>query len=134
MLYYWKIEQRSVEKSAILKYNKGIKQQIVCDRKKGSIMKKFARVSLEVRARKYEVGQGLEDGYELYSKVVTNGWVVADGVIQITKPDGSIVCPFILNRRGIIFIREGDYIIYEADGERHVCGGDKFFKRFRALE
>lgn len=97
-------------------------------------MERFTRVSLEVRVKKYEVGQGLEDGYELYSKVVTNGWVAAEGLVQIKKPDGSIVCPFILNRRGIIFIREGDYIIFEEDGERHVCGGDKFYKRFRPLE
>lgn len=93
-------------------------------------MEKYLRNSLEVGAVKYQTDQGLEDGYEMFSKVVTNGWVVSDGIIRITRPDGIVVCPFIQNRRGIIFIREGDYIIYEEDGERHVCGEDKFRIRF----
>ena len=85
-------------------------------------MKKYLRASLEVEAAKYEQGKGMEDGYELFSKVVTNGWVVSEGLVRITRPDGSVVFPFIQNRRGVIFIREGDYIIYEQSGERHVCG------------
>lgn len=97
-------------------------------------MKKYLRASLEVEAAKYEVGKGMEDGFELFSKVVTNGWIVSEGLIQITRPDGSVVCPFIQNRRGVIFIREGDYIIYEAGGERHVCGEDKFANRFKPLD
>lgn len=97
-------------------------------------MRKFYRNSLEVKAKKYALGQGMEDGYELYSKVVTNGWIVLDGLIQVTRPDGTIVCPFIQNRRGVIFIREGDYIIYEDGGERHVCGEDKFTHRFIPAE
>ena len=40
----------------------------------------------------------------------------------------------ITNRRGMIFIREGDYIITEADGQRHVCGADKFHQRFAPIE
>lgn len=97
-------------------------------------MKKYLRASLEVEAAKYEVGKGMEDGFELFSKVVTNGWIVSEGVVKITRPDGSVVCPFIQNRRGVIFIREGDYIIYEAGGERHVCGEDKFADRFKPLD
>lgn len=97
-------------------------------------MKKYLRASLEVEAAKYEVGKGMEDGFELFSKVVTNGWIVSEGVVKVTRPDGSVVCPFIQNRRGVIFIREGDYIIYEAGGERHVCGEDKFADRFKPLD
>lgn len=97
-------------------------------------MKRYTRCSLQVGAVKYEADKGLEDGFELFSKVVTNGWVVPDGLIKITRPDGSIVCPFIQNRRGVIFIREGDYLILEDDGERHVCGEDKFDKRFIPVE
>ena len=85
-------------------------------------MKKYLRASLEVEAAKYEQGKGMEDGYELFSKVVTNGWVVSEGLVRIQ------------NRRGVIFIREGDYIIYEQSGERHVCGEDKFADRFRLTE
>lgn len=97
-------------------------------------MKQYTRNSLQVGAVRYEPEKGMEDGFELFSKVVTNGWVVADGLIKITRADGNMVCPFIQNRRGVVFIRENDYIIYEDDGERHVCGADKFDSRFTPLE
>lgn len=96
--------------------------------------KKYRRTSLDVAAQKYEPGKGMEDGFELFSKVVTNGWVVADGLIQIKRPDGTVVCPFIQNRRGLVFIREGDYIIYEDSDLRHCCGADKFAIRFHEVE
>lgn len=92
---------------------------------------KYERVSLTVNAEQYELNKGMEDGFELFSKVVTNGWITPDRLIQITRPDGTVVCPFIQNRRGVVFIREGDYIITEGDCERHVCGADKFALRFR---
>lgn len=97
-------------------------------------MDNYIRKSFHVKAVKYETGKGMEDGFEMFSKVVTNGWVVADGLVKITRPDGNIVCPFIENRRGAAFIREGDYIIYEQDGERHVCGKDKFSSRFEPVQ
>ncbi len=96
--------------------------------------KKYERASLIVSAEQYQINKGMEDGFELYTKVITNGWITSDNLIQITRPDGSIVCPFIQNRRGLIFIREGDYIITEGDNERHVCGADKFHKRFKFIE
>lgn len=95
--------------------------------------KKCQRVSLNVEAEKYEIGKGLEDGFKPFAEVVTNGWIVSEGLIQITDNKGVVVCPFIQNRRGVIFIREGDYIIYEEGGERHCCGGDKFSSRFREM-
>lgn len=96
-------------------------------------MKEYERVPLTVTARKYEVGQHLEDGFELYTKVVTNGWISTEGLVKITRPDGSVVCPFIQNRRGLIFIREGDYIIYDGHNQRHVCGEDRFHERYHEI-
>lgn len=97
-------------------------------------MKKYKRASLMVTAQQYEINKGMEDGFELYTKVVTNGWVSADNLVHITRPDGTVVCPFIKNRRGVIFIHEGDYIIFEEDNQRHVCGADKFSLRFIPCE
>ena len=94
---------------------------------------KYTRTTFEVEAEKYEIGKGMEDGYEAWTKVITNGWVSAQGVVQITREEGSVVCPFIRNRRGIIFLHEGDYIIYDVGGERHCCGEDKFNKRYRPI-
>ncbi len=93
-------------------------------------MKKYRRAPLEVYAQQYEPGKQLEDGFELFSSVVTNGWIVTEGLIKLERPDGSLVCPFVQNRRGLTFIREGDYIICEGAGEKHVCGADKFKERF----
>lgn len=97
-------------------------------------MKKYRRVSLNVEAEKYEPGKGMEDGFSLWSDVITNGWIVTDKLIKITRDNGEVVCPFIQNRRGVIFIRTGDYIIYEEGGERHCCGEDKFANRFKEVE
>lgn len=94
---------------------------------------KYTRAAFEVEAKKYEVGKDMEDGFESWTKVVTNGWIVTEGLIKITREDGVIVCPFIQNRRGVIFIREGDYIIYEESGERHCCGEDKFPLRYKPV-
>ncbi len=96
-------------------------------------MENFKRKPLNVQAVQYEPDKGLEDGFELYTKVITNGWISSDNLIQIKKEDGSIVCPFIENKRGRVFIRQGDYIIYEADSERHVCGDEKFDSRFEKV-
>ena len=95
---------------------------------------KYTRTALNVTAQQYEVNQGREDGFELYTKVVTNGWVSAEQLVHITRPDGTIVCPFIQTRRGVTFIREGDYIIFDENGEHHVCGGDKFSQRYKPIE
>ena len=54
--------------------------------------------------------------------------------IQTTREDGSIVCPYISHRRGKTFIGEGDYIILDDDGTKHVCGGDKIFQRYEEVK
>lgn len=97
-------------------------------------MAQYKRASLVVTAEQYELNKGMEDGFELYAKVITNGWITSERLIQTTSPNGTILCPFIQNRRGIIFLREGDYIITEGDGERHVCGADKFPSRFQPVD
>lgn len=97
-------------------------------------MENYRRVPLEVAAAKYEIGKGMEDGFRLYSEVITNIGLATEGLIQIEREDGSVVCPYVDNRRGLIFIHEGDYIICEpglnGGVEKHVCGADKFPKRF----
>lgn len=92
--------------------------------------KKYTRASLIVEAEKYEPGKSMEDGFQPWTDVITNGWIEPEGLLKVTHEDGIIVCPFIQNRRGVVFIHEGDYIIYEEGGERHCCGGDKFSSRF----
>lgn len=97
-------------------------------------MKKYTRVPLEVTAVKYEIGQGMEDGFRLLSEVVTNQGLDTEKIIKIERVDGSIVCPYVQNRRGLEFIRKDDYIICEAGNEKHVCGADRFPKRFQPVE
>lgn len=92
------------------------------------------RTPIEAEAVQYEIGQGMEDGFELWADVVTSGWIVTDYLVKITRKDGSIVCPYIEHRRGRTFIGEGDYIIREDDGTKHVCGEDKFSYRFERVE
>lgn len=75
----------------------------------------------------------MEDGFRLYSQVITNDGLVVEGLVKLEREDGSIVCPYVRNRRGVVFIREGDYIICEDGDEKHVCGEDKFRQRFQEI-
>lgn len=95
---------------------------------------KSRRIPLETDVEKYEVGKGMEDGFEPWSDVVTKVWIVTDFLVKIKREDGSIVCPYILHRRGRTFIGEGDYIIKDSDGTKHVCGSDKIWNRYEKLE
>lgn len=97
-------------------------------------MKKYTRIPLEVTAVKFEIGKGMEDGFRLFTQVVTNEGINTDGLIKITREDGSIVCPYVKNRRGLVFIRENDYIICEHGNEKHVCGADRFPQRFQEVK
>lgn len=94
---------------------------------------KCKRIPLEAEVVKYEPGKGLEDGHELFSDVVTKGWIVTDNLIQEKDDKGNLVCPYIRHRRGHTFIAAGDYIIIDADGTKHVCGEDKIFKRYEQI-
>ncbi len=95
---------------------------------------KCRRTPLVVEVAKYEIGKGLEDGVELWSEVVTKEWIVTDFLIKMKREDGTIVCPYVMHRRGRTFLGEGDYIIWEEDGTKHVCGEDKIKQRFENIE
>lgn len=95
---------------------------------------KYERIAFEVDVEKYEVGKGMEDGVESWTDVMTKGWFVTDNLIQIKKENGAVVCPYVRNRRGKTFLREGDYIITDQDGSRHVCGEDKIDERYRPIK
>jgi len=95
---------------------------------------KCRRVGLIADVYQYEIGKEMEDGFEFWADVVTKEWIVTDHLIKVTRPDGSIVCPYIMHNRGRTFIREGDYIIQDEDGTRHVCGSNKIFKRYEKVE
>ena len=56
---------------------------------------KYERTPLIVDAKQYEIGKGMEDGFELYTRIITNGWICHDNLIQHIRPDGTVVCPFI---------------------------------------
>lgn len=92
------------------------------------------RIGLEADIVKYEQGKNLEDGVELLADVVTKGWIVTDFLVKIRRDDGSIVCPYIMTRRGRSFIGENDYIIIDDDGTKHVCGADKIWCRYEKPE
>lgn len=94
---------------------------------------KCVRVELEAEVVKYELDKGLEDGFQFWSEIVTQGSIVTDFLIKINRPDGSVVCPYILHRRGRTFIGQNDYIIIDNDGTKHVCGADKIFSRYREI-
>ena len=95
---------------------------------------KCTRTPIEADVEKYEVGCNLEDGFELWADVITKAWIVTDSLVKITQSDGKIVCPYISHRRGRTFIQEGDYIVIDSDGTKHVCGGDKIFDRYKKIE
>lgn len=95
---------------------------------------KCRRLGFNADVLKYETGKSMEDGFAPWSEVVTQGWIVTDFLVKIKLDNGNIVCPYIKNRRGYTFIGEGDYIITDADGTRHVCGADKIWNRYEKAE
>ena len=91
------------------------------------------RTTLTANVEKYEIGQGLEDGFELWSDVVTKGWIETENLVKIEREDGAVVCPYVKTRRGRIFIGVGDYLIEDEDGTKHVCGEDKIWSRYERV-
>ena len=57
--------------------------------------KKYLRSSLSVEAEKYEPGKNMEDGFEPWTKVVTAGWIITEGLVKLERENGQLVCPFI---------------------------------------
>ena len=95
---------------------------------------KCKRVELKADVYKYELDKGLEDGFEIWSEIVTREWIVTDSLLKIEREDGFVVSPFILNRRGREFIGVDDYIVIDEDGTKHVCGADKIWKRYQEID
>lgn len=95
---------------------------------------RYLRTAFEVEVELYEVGKGIEDGFELWTDIVTQGYINTDTLIKIKREDGTIVCPYISTRRGMSFLEEGDYVITEKDGLRHVCGPGSLLSRYEPLE
>jgi len=96
--------------------------------------KKYRRTALTVEAVKYETGKGIEDGFALWKDVVLHGYTENDHIIKITRPDKTVVSPYIQSSRGAIYLREGDYIIKDRDGSRHCCGARTFNDRYQLIE
>lgn len=90
------------------------------------------RIPFEADVEQYR--PGMEDGFALFSDVVTKSWFVTDNLIRVRTEDGRIVTPYILGRRGRTFICEGDYIITDQDGTKHCCGADKIFDRYERID
>ena len=91
------------------------------------------RTALTANVEKSEVGQGLEDGFELWSDAVTKGWIETENLVKIEREDGAVVCPYVKTGRGRIFIGVGDYLIEDEDGTKHVCGEDKIWSRYERV-
>ena len=94
---------------------------------------KCIRTAMEADVFEYKSGEQLEDGFALYEKVVTNGFADLDNLV-ICEKDGQMLCPYVKNRRGCTFIKNGDYIIRDKDGTKHVCGQDKIWQRYQKVE
>jgi hypothetical protein len=94
---------------------------------------KCIRTAIEAEVFEYESGKQLEDGFALYEKVITNGFADLENLVIIQK-DGQMLCPYIKNRRGCTFIKNGDFIILDGDGTKHVCGPDKIWQRYQKVE
>ena len=43
---------------------------------------KARRIDLEAQVEKYKVGSGLEDGFERWSDIVTDGWIRTMGQLM----------------------------------------------------
>ncbi len=94
---------------------------------------KCVRTEIVADVYQYETEKGLEDGFALYEKVITNGFADLENLVIIEK-ESSMLCPYIKTRRGCTFIKQGDYIILDADGTKHVCGADKIWERYKKME
>lgn len=52
---------------------------------------KCCRIGLCAEVYQYEPNKGMEDGFELWSDVVTKGWIVTDLLVKAKREDGAIV-------------------------------------------
>lgn len=92
------------------------------------------RKEMNADVEEYQLNKGLEDGFTPYKDIIIAGFVYVDNLVKVTQENGTVVCPYVRNRRGCTFICNGDYVITDADGTRHVCGSDKIWNRYEKLE
>ncbi len=95
---------------------------------------KVRRLGLNGTIEKYEVGKGLEDGFELFADIMTRGWVTTDMLIKIETEIGRIVCPYIETRRGRSYIGPNDCVIVDEHGAKHLCEMDKLWSHYEKIE
>ncbi len=95
---------------------------------------KYLRKPLEVDVVLYELDKDIEDGFEPWADIITHSCINTQKLVKVQREDGTIVCPYIENRRGRSYIQDGDYIIIEEDGNRHVCNSTSFQLRFTPIE
>lgn len=95
---------------------------------------KCRRIPIEAEVCKYELDKGLEDGFALWAEILTQSWINTSTLVKVQRENGTIVCPYVMHRRGRTFISDGDYIITDSDGTKHVCGPDKIFQRYEIVE
>lgn len=95
---------------------------------------RYLRKPLEVDVVLYELDKGIEDGFESWADIITHSCINTQKLIKVQREDGKIVCPYIENRRGRSYIQDGDYIITEEDGNRHVCNKTSFAGRFTPVD
>lgn len=95
---------------------------------------KSRRIPLESEVDKYEVGKGMEDGFELFSDVVTKGWIVTDSLVKIERPDGTIVCRTSSTAEDVPLSVRAIIFIVQQDGTKNVCGADKVWTRYEKPE
>lgn len=81
---------------------------------------------------KYEINKGMEDGLATLTDLVTNAHVFSDKIVKIETEKGTM-CPYIKQKRGRTFINEGDYIIFEEDGRKHVVSEENLWNRFERI-
>lgn len=88
---------------------------------------KVRKISLNATVKQYEVGKGLEDGFEAFADIVTRGCVSPAMLIKIEQENGTIVSPYIETNRGRSYIKEGDYVIVDEYGGKCLCGADRIW-------
>lgn len=95
---------------------------------------KCRRTPIEAEVCQYELDKGMEDGFALWTEILTQSWINTSTLVKVQRENGTIVCPYVMHRRGRTFISDGDYIITDSDGTKHVCGPDKIFQRYEIVE
>ncbi|MCR5469045.1 MAG: hypothetical protein K6F37_08800 [Lachnospiraceae bacterium] len=92
------------------------------------------RTPIEAEVYEYKLDAGLEDGFTRWADIImAEGYIVTENLLKVQRPDGTLVVPYIAHHRGRTYINEGDYIVFDDDGTKHVCGANKIFERYEKI-